>query len=351
MTNQSGDAVLVVGPGWVGDMVMAQSLFKTLREQAPDRAVDVVTPAWGQALLERMPEVRNAFTLPVAHGELGLGRRWSLGQALRRSGYSQAIVLPRSAKAALVPWLARIKRRTGYRGEHRYGLLNDIRPLDRQRTYRTVDRFVALGSPDRPEFGTGTNLPAIRPPALTSSPDQQRETLEALDIADKFGTGTILTLCPGAEYGPAKRWPATSFAALANRYLEQGYQVLLLGSEKDRVLTREIADTAPGVLDLAGQTTLSQAIDLLAASTVVVTNDSGLMHIAAATSVPVIALYGSSDPQYTPPLSDRAEIIYRGLECSPCFERHCPLGHLNCLRGITPDHVAGVINQQLSRST
>ncbi|TVO62393.1 lipopolysaccharide heptosyltransferase II [Spiribacter vilamensis] len=330
-------------------MVMAQSLFKALREQAPDRPVDVVAPPWGQALLERMPEVRHTFTLPVPHGEFGLSRRWSLGQALKRLGHSQAIVLPRSAKAALVPWLARIPKRTGYLGEHRYGLLNDIRPLDRQSTYRTVDRFVALGDPNGSEFGTGTNQPTIQPPALTTSRDQQQATLETLGIADKFGTGTILTLCPGAEYGPAKRWPAASFAALANRYLERGCQVVLLGSDKDSELTRDIAAAAPGVLDLAGQTTLSQAIDLLAASSVVVTNDSGLMHIAAATSAPVIALYGSSDPQYTPPLSDRAEIIYRGLECSPCFQRHCPLGHLNCLRGITPDHVTHMIDQQLGQ--
>ena len=351
MTDQSDDAILIVGPGWVGDMVMAQSLFKALKQLVPDRAIDVVAPAWGQALLERMPEVRHTFTLSVAHGELGLIRRWSLGQALKRLAHSQAIVLPRSAKAALLPWLARIPKRTGYLGEHRYGLLNDIRPLDRQGTYRTVDRFVALGYPGKSTFGTGTNPFPIQRPELASSRYQQQATLEALGIAESFGTGTILTLCPGAEYGPAKRWPAASFAALANRYLERGCQVVLLGSDKDSELTRDIAGAAPGVLDLAGRTTLSQAIDLLAASTVVVTNDSGLMHSAAATHASVIALYGSSDPQYTPPLSDRAEIIYRGLECSPCFQRHCPLGHLNCLRGITPDHVAHTIDLKLSHPT
>lgn len=352
MTDQPSDAILVVGPGWVGDMVMAQSLFRALKREAPDRAIDVVAPSWGQALLERMPEVRHTFTLPVAHGELGLIRRWRLGQALKRLLHARAIVLPRSAKAALIPWIARIPKRTGYLGEHRYGLLNDIRPLNRERTYRTVDRFVALAESNASKFakfGTGTNPPPIESPQLISSSDQQQATLAALGLNGRFGTGTILTLCPGAEYGPAKRWPAGSFAALAREYLERGWQVGLLGSDKDSELAQAIASEAPGVIDLTGQTTLSQAIDLLAASTVVVTNDSGLMHVAAATPASVIALYGSSDPQYTPPLSHHATVIYRGLECSPCFERYCPLGHLNCLRGITPDYVTHTIDQQLSQ--
>ena len=350
MSNQRENAVLVVGPGWVGDMVMAQSLFKTLKQQAPERAIDVVAPAWGQALLERMPEVRHTLTLPVAHGELGLLRRWRLGQALKRLRHRQAIVLPRSAKSALVPWLARIPHRTGYLGEQRYGLLNDIRPLDRERTYRTVDRFLSLAGFEAEKFGTGTiqDTPA---PALISTTTQQEQTLGDLGIVRRFGTGTIVTLCPGAEYGPAKRWPAASFAALARHYLACGAAVWLLGASKDAEITRSIARDAPGALDLAGHTTLSQAIDLLAASTAVVTNDSGLMHIAAATPTQVIALYGSSDPEYTPPLSERARIIYHHLECSPCFARECPLGHLNCLRGISPDEVIRAIDHSASPST
>jgi len=350
MSNQRENAVLVVGPGWVGDMVMAQSLFKTLKQQAPERAIDVVAPTWGQALLERMPEVRHTLTLPVAHGELGLLRRWRLGQALKSLRHRQAIVLPRSAKSALVPWLARIPHRTGYLGEQRYGLLNDIRPLDRERTYRTVDRFLSLAGFEGEKFGTGTiqDTPA---PALISTTTQQEQTLGDLGIVRRFGTGTIVTLCPGAEYGPAKRWPAASFAALARHYLACGAAVWLLGASKDAEITRSIARDAPGALDLAGHTTLSQAIDLLAASTAVVTNDSGLMHIAAATPTQVIALYGSSDPEYTPPLSERARIIYHHLECSPCFARECPLGHLNCLRGISPEEVIRAIDHSASPIT
>ena len=140
-------SVLVVGPAWVGDMVMAQSLFMTLRRRDPTPAVDVIAPPWSLPLLERMPEVRRAIVLDVAHGELALRRRWRTGRELAASGYTQGIVLPRSAKAALPLLAARVPCRTGYRGEFRYGLLNDIRPLDRQRLYRTVDRFVALGLP------------------------------------------------------------------------------------------------------------------------------------------------------------------------------------------------------------
>ncbi|MEX0449077.1 lipopolysaccharide heptosyltransferase II [Spiribacter sp. 221] len=360
--SSDSDAVLVVGPGWVGDMVMAQSLFKALRQEKPARAIDVITPPWGQALLERMPEVRNPIPLAVPHGEPGLGRRWKLGRALRVKDYTQAIILPRSAKAALIPWIAGIPRRTGYLGEYRYGLLNDIRPLDRQSHYRTVDRFVALSGPPASGSGeaaersaTGTDRIDGLQPALRSSPSQTSSTIQALGIrqgrdpADRAsGTDAILTICPGAEYGPAKRWPVEHFASLARMYLGRGWSVWMLGSGKDARITQEISGQAPGTVDLAGRTTLSQAIDLLAASTVVVSNDSGLMHIAAATSTSLVALYGSSDPQYTPPLSEKAEIIYRGLDCSPCFQRDCPLGHLNCLRGITPQSVADAIDRAFS---
>ena len=372
--NASGaGAVLVVGPNWVGDLVMAQSLFKALKLEAPNRAIDVITPLWGQALIERMPQVREAIILDVAHGELGLRRRWELGQALKKQCYAQAIVLPRSAKAALVPMIARIPQRTGYRGEHRDGLLNDIRSLDRDTNYRTVDRFIALAGPGSEnwrelvrEFGTGTEKARDLRPCLDSTDDQKEAAIQSLGLdrrepkapaaaraghSSRFGTGTIpspiLSLCPGAEYGPAKRWPAHHFARLARIYLDRGWRVWLLGSEKDAPITREILGQAPEAVDLAGQTSLRQAIDLLAASTAAVSNDSGLMHIAAATSTPLVALYGSSDPQYTPPLSDKAEVIYKGLECSPCFERSCPLGHLNCLRGITPESVSGTLDRAL----
>ncbi len=329
--------VLVVGPAWVGDMVMAQSLFMRLRQHDPNVVIDVVAPAWSEALLSRMPQVNQAHHLAVGHGEAGLAKRWALGRALRHCRYDQAIILPRSAKAALIPWFAGIPKRTGYRGEHRYGLINDMRVLDRTRHYRTVDRFVALGDPS----GSSSNVIAPQP-QLNSTHAQQTAAKSAFDL--DHNSGPVLSLCPGAEYGPAKRWPSEYFAALARQYLNLGWRVWLLGSAKDTTITTAISEQAPGVVDLAGRTRLGQAIDLLAASDVVVSNDSGLMHVAAATGTAVVALYGSSDPQYTPPLSDSAQIIYRGLSCSPCFARECPLGHLNCLRGITVETVAKAVN-------
>ena len=320
---------LVVGPSWVGDMVMAQSLFMALRTRFPDLQIDVLAPAWSKPILAAMPEVHAAIEMPLQHGELALGKRYQLGKALRAQAYDWAIVLPRSLKAALVPFWAKIPVRTGYKGEMRYGLLNDIRPMDKTVLTMTVQRFVALGLPKE-----ATLPPAIEMPHLVvsscPSPDKGR-----------LGGVSLLALCPGAEYGGAKRWPAESFADVAKHWIQQGGQVILLGSGKDAPVTAQIAAAvhSPACQDLAGKTSLQEVLGLLAQATQVVSNDSGLMHVAAAVGTPVIALYGSSDPTYTPPLSDKAHILYLGLECSPCFKRECPLGHLDCLKKITPAQV------------
>jgi heptosyltransferase-2 len=321
-------------------MVMAQSLFMALRQQSPQHPIDVIAPAWSSPLIERMPEVRHLHELAVGHGEAGLRKRISLGRALRQGGYDRAIVLPRSAKAALVPWIAKIPVRTGYRGEFRYGLINDRRKLDRAQHYRTVDRFVAL-APLRKDANRSIEPPT---PKLSSTSNQQMAAMAELALDPSSHATPTLGLCPGAEYGPAKRWPPEYFSALAREYLNAGWAVWLFGSAKDAGITRSIREQAPGVVDLAGRTQLAQAIDLLAACQGVVSNDSGLMHIAAATATPVVAVYGSSDPQYTPPLSNNAQVIYHDLSCSPCFARTCPLGHLNCLRGITPSEVSAAVS-------
>ena len=332
--------VLVIGPAWVGDMVMAQSLFMRLKARAPSPAVDVIAPGWSLPLLERMPEVREAIPLPVTHGELALSRRWRTGRRLRDRHYVQGIVLQRSAKAALPLLAAGIPRRTGYRGEYRYALLNDVRPLDRNRLYRTVDRFVALALPAAEE-----SLPEIPQPRLISPPEGADEARQALGLGRD--DTPVLALCPGAEYGPAKRWPAEYFAEIARQQLTRGWRVWLFGSARDREVTGAIRKLASGAVDLAGRTSLAQAIDLLGTSTAVISNDSGLMHVAAATGTPVVAVYGSSDPRYTPPLSADARILYLGLDCSPCFQRECPLGHLNCLRQLQPSMVRRTLDSLL----
>lgn len=329
--------LLVVGPSWVGDMVMAQALYRLLREREPGREIHVVAPPWSLPILKRMPEVARAIELDVGHGEIGLGRRRALGNALRGEGYDQAIVLPRSAKAALVPWFARVPRRTGYRGEWRYGLLNDVRRLPPERV-ATVERFVALGLDA--DAAPPTTLPEAWRPMLAADAANAERLRQLHGLP---GAGRSVALLPGAEYGPAKRWPAGNFAALAALLGARGVATVVIGSAKERSLGAEIADAHPLVRNLCGATTLADAVDLLASAAAAVTNDSGLMHVSAAAGTQVIAIYGSSSPERTPPLTTRAEILRTGIACSPCFARECPLGHLRCLTEITPAAVLGVV--------
>ncbi len=327
--------ILVVGPAWVGDMVMAQALFRHLAARHPGAAIDVLAPAWTFPLLARMPEVRRPIEMPLGHGQLGLGVRRALGRALRPEGYDWAICLPLTWKSALVPFHARIPRRTGYWGEFRLGLINDRRRL-RTAPATMVGRYLALGQPP------GESLPEPIPrPRLAVDPADQARALERLGLAPD--DGLLLALCPGAEYGPAKRWPVAHFAAVARHWLARGGRVWIFGGDKDAPLGEAILEAAPGAVNLAGRTRLPEAIDLLALADVVVSNDSGLMHVAAALDRPLVALYGSSTPDYTPPLSNRARILSLNLPCSPCFQRQCPQGHTRCLTELAPGRVIAAL--------
>ena len=337
------ERLLVVGPAWVGDMVMSQSLLITLAAAHPAAALDVLAPAWSLPLLRRMPEVSEAIEMPLGHGEFGFSVRRRLGRSLRDRDYLQAIVLPRSLKSALVPFFAGVPLRTGYRGEMRFGLLNDIRPLDTTRLTRTVQRYVALGRPadaDQP--------PPVPEPRLQTDAVNQQRLLRDLDLdTDR----PIVAIMPGAEYGPAKCWPLDNYAEVAGALAADGFQVWILGSDRDAGAGDFIHQNSGGAaLNLCGRTRLVDAVDLLALAERVVTNDSGLMHVAAAVGCHVIALYGSSTPDYTPPLSDRRTVLYLRLECSPCFERTCPLGHLRCLHDITPSMVLDAFAGTRSRA-
>jgi heptosyltransferase-2 len=328
--------ILIVGPAWVGDMVMAQSLFMRLREEHPQARIEVLAPSWTGPLLARMPQVDASIALPLGHGELGLMRRLRLGWSLRARHYDWAIVLPRAWKAALVPWLAQARRRTGYLGEMRYGLLNDLRKLDETRLTQTVQRFVALAGP-----AEATTAPLIPPPQLRIDPQQQRAALSRLGLTEDLAR-PIIGLAPGAEYGPAKQWPAEYFHALAGALAAQGNAVWIFGSAKESMLGEYIAQhvgVGLPIRNLCGRTQLTEVIDLMALCRQVVSNDSGLMHVAAAVGAPLVALYGSSSPYFTPPLSSQAQIIWLQLACSPCFARRCPLGHTHCLYQIQPDEV------------
>ncbi len=328
MSRAHEDSVLVVGPSWVGDMVMAQSLFRLLKSRQPDRAIDVLAPAWSLPIVERMPEVRQGIALDTAHGEVGLGTRLEAARGLGR--YDRAIVLPRSLKASLVPFFAGIPVRTGYRGEMRYWLVNDMRPFDRRVLDQTVKRFVALG------LDFGEPLPVALPdPVLTVSADRQAVLTAELGLDT---TRPVVTLMPGAEYGPAKCWPLEHFTGLAAALDASGYAVWVLGSARDEPAGAAIA-AGSAAINLCGRTALADAIDLLAIGEQAVSNDSGLMHIAAAVGTHVHGIYGSSSPAFTPPLTSAKTIYNLDLECSPCFERECPLTHLRCLRDIAPTSV------------
>lgn len=302
-------------------MVMAQSLYRSLKEREPERPLDVLAPGWSLPVVARMPEVRQAFAIGIGHSEIGFGKRRRLGLELL-DRYDRAIVLPRSFKAALVPWFAGIETRTGYRGEMRHVLINDMRPFSPQILDQTVKRYVALG------LKADEALPAILHPALDVSEENQRAAIERLAIG---GDRPVIAMMPGAEYGPAKCWPYEKYAELANRVVKDGYDVWILGSEKDDVAGKAIAGASPA-LNLCGQTSLEDVIDLLGFAEQAVSNDSGLMHVAAAVGTHTHAIYGSSSPLFTPPLTDNADVHYLDIECSPCFERECPLGHLRCLR-------------------
>ncbi|MEM7362595.1 MAG: lipopolysaccharide heptosyltransferase II [Pseudomonadota bacterium] len=336
--------ILVVGPAWVGDMVMSQVLYKRLRQRFPDRPIDVLLPKATLPLVSRMAEVSRGVLMDAAHGELRLSYRYGLGRRLSENGYQDAIVLPGSLKSALLPAFAGISRRTGFLGEYRYFLLNDVRFLNEKRLPRMVDRFLALADPP-----TADPVCAVEDylPQLMTDTDHQAEVMARFVIpTDK----PLLALCPGAEFGEAKRWPAAYFAHIAKQAVSAGHGVLILGGPGDVQIAETVVEKCgadPGVINLAGETTLLDVVDILAFCTSAVCNDSGLMHIAAAVGTPLVAIYGSTTPSFTPPLDANATVIAKEMSCRPCFKRTCPLEHMECLRGLKPDQVWPEVDRRL----
>lgn len=333
---------LIVAPAWIGDTIMAQPLFARLHAKQPGLQLDAIAPRWVAPVLQRMTEISDVLDSPFGHGQLSLKPRWKLARLLAARGYDAVYVLPNSLKSALVPWLAGIPQRVGFTGESRYGLINVRHTLDKAALPLMVERFAQLAEAPGQPLSHFIFRPKIR-----STVEDQQKALTELAIERP---ARVVAFCPGAEYGPAKRWPAAHFAALAKKLSEQGCAIWLFGSPKDHAVAEEISQLAPGLCrNLCGATSLAQAVDLLAMAELVVCNDSGLMHVAAALDRPIVALYGSSSPGFTPPLSDRADILSLNLECSPCFKRECPLGHLDCLNKLLPEQVFAACQKRMTR--
>jgi len=329
--------ILVIGASWVGDMVMAQTLFKMLKQQKPSCTIDVLAPNWSLPLLYRMPEVSKALDLPFAHGQLLLKKRYQFAKKLRDI-YDEAIVLPNSLKSSLIPFWAKIARRTGFTGEMRYGLINNRHILNKTKYPSMIERFMALA------LAPNANLSKPYPyPKLTIDQNNLHNLLVKLNLNTNL---LIVALCPGAEFGRSKRWSAKKYAEVAEYYINNGFNVWVLGSPADKNTGDEVLSYLPDNLDkfivnLAGKTSLVDAVDLLSLAKLVISNDSGLMHIASAVGCSVVAIYGSTPENFAPPLTDKSAKAYIELDCRPCRKRVCEFGHYNCLHNLS---VKTVIN-------
>lgn len=322
---------LVIAPQWVGDAVMASPMMASLAESGP---LDVVCLPHLADLFHGMPFVRRVMPMSFQRGRLQWLERRRQARALMDAGYEQAVVCPNSWKSALLPWFANIPQRTGLVGEWRYGLLNDIR---------------------RPNASSGQ--PELSQPALYEALADDPKTVHPLRrnpvpllIArptKQPPTRPQLALCPGAEFGPAKQWPAIHYATLARQWRAAGGQVVVLGGSKDQGIGESIAlalraeadQDSDGCRMLAGQTSLAQAMTELASSSLVVSNDSGLMHIAAALGRPCLGLYGSTSEARTPAFGLNWEALSLPLPCRPCYDRRCRLGTTACLQELGPERI------------
>ncbi len=323
-------------------MVMAQALYKALHGDSTSAQIHVVAPEWSRPLLARMPQVSAVHSLDVSHGEFGLMKRRRLGKKLRSEGFSQAIVLPRSFKSALVPWFAKIPKRMGDVGEFRHGLLTHTFSSNKDKAIPNVCNYLRY-------IGIASDVAQVKKlysPELAVDMANQAKVLEKHAIPNDV---PLVACMVGAEYGPSKQWPVEHFASLIKLLKQQGLNVCLLGSPKDTEVGQQIASLCGvPVYNLCGKTSLLDVIDVLAACNVAVSNDSGLMHIAAAVDTPVIAMYGATTPTYTPPLHPKAKSFYVKLTCSPCWQRTCQFQHYRCLQDIMPQDVLAAVISRLT---
>lgn len=336
--------VLVVGPSWLGDMIMCQALFKSLRKQY--KTIDVLAPKWCKDILYCMPEVNNIIELPFEHGDLRLKDRYKFAQGLKKYNYDECIVTPNSFKSALIPYWAKIPIRTGWLGESRYFVLNNKQKLNKSKLPLMVQRLVFLAYMKENYKQDNISHIKILNPKLTVKAENIVKTLEKLDL--NVTNNKILILAPGAAFGEAKKWPAEYFAQVANNKLNQGWQVWILGSSKDFETAENIVKlTNNQCINLSGKTSLIDTVNIISCGSCIVSNDSGLLHVAAAVKTPIIGIYGSTSPDFTPPLINKAKkviLTVDGLDCRPCFKPKCKYGHYKCLYDLRPEKVEQAID-------
>ena len=332
--------ILVVGPSWVGDAVISQSLFKIIYSKSEDIEIDVLSPQWTVDIFERMYEISKTILLPFNHGELRFKDRVQLGKSLEIKNYDQAIVLPNSLKSSLVPFFAGIPLRTGWRGEMRYFLLNDIRRLNKITHPRMVDRFVALGLKEKDKLPSDIPYPSL---LGNEANINKLSSSHGIDLSKP-----LISLCPGAEFGPSKRWPSEYYAEIASEFLLRDWQILLLGSPNDVSTGKEIEEylkQSHKILNLIGKTQLVDAVDILKSSKLVLCNDSGLMHVAASVDVPLVALYGPTSPEFTPPLSNKAKVIKKSEGFAKLRSGDLEGGYHQSLKDIKPKEVLEALSE------
>jgi len=300
--------ILIVGPSWVGDAVMAQSLYKIIKDSNPQSKIDVLSPEWSLGILNRMDELDDVICSPFDHGDLRIKDRIRFGYSLRDRSYDQAIVLTNSLKSSFIPFTANIPKRTGWLGEMRYGFINDIRKVNKNKHKLMVEKFSCLSINPLVENNYEIPWPSLRVDLINLSKLLKKYSFEQ--------SHESIAICPGAEFGPSKRWPANYYAEVIRHYLSKNWQVFILGSKNDLPVAKVIEDQVPSenkalLFNFTGQTSIEDAVDILSTCDLVLTNDSGLMHVAAAVNVKLLALYGPTSPKFTPPLSKKAKVIQK----------------------------------------
>ena len=318
----SKNRILVIAPAWLGDLVISLSFLNALRKKFLNHQIDLIVNENLYDITKHFPNISKIIPVKIKHGKLSFFYRIRLGLELRKNHYVKCYILSNSIKSSMIPFIAKIKERISYIGEFRYGLINRIiEPIDRKEGM--VNRYLNL---------LGSRYDESLMPRINYK-NGNKDTNKSISIDRDY-----IVFCPDAEYGPAKRWPINKWVELANKINNQ-YQIIFIGL--DQSIDSSLKSIKTDYINLINKTSLNDILSILSNASCVIANDSGLMHLAAALDKPIVGIFGSSSPIYTPPLTHdkKRSIIYKNLNCSPCFKRQCPLEHLNCLNDIHVDHV------------